>query len=124
MLFRTAEDLGFDPNQVTPGVIGFTATALVAGVIILLLFDFNRRVRRINDRADAKERLEAELAAQAAAEEAEGGFSAGEGADASARTIAGPGQADHPQPAADRDVVEAEVVEPEHVRRERSADGA
>ena len=87
MLFRTAEDLGFDPNQVTPGVIGFTATALVAGVIILLLFDFNRRVRRINDRADAKERLEAELAAQAAAEE-------------------------------------AEVVEPEHVRRERPADGA
>ena len=51
----------------TPGWIGFTATALVGAVIILLLFDFNRRVRRINNRAEAKERIEAELAARDAA---------------------------------------------------------
>jgi hypothetical protein len=63
MLFRSPDDLGFDPNQVTPGWVGFTATAVVAGVIILLLFDFFRRVSRINDRADARERLEAELEA-------------------------------------------------------------
>ena len=67
MLFRSPEDLGFDPNQVTPGWIGFTATALVAGVIILLLFDFNRRVTRIQHRAEAKERIEAELAERDAA---------------------------------------------------------
>lgn len=63
---QTAGDLPYDPNQVTPGVIGFAATALVAFAVILLLWDFNRRVRRINDRAEAKERIEAELAAEAA----------------------------------------------------------
>ena len=58
------EELPYDPNQVTPGWIGFAATALVAVVVMLLMWDFNRRVRRINDRADARERLEAEVAAQ------------------------------------------------------------
>lgn len=57
-------ELPYDPNQVTPGWIGFTATALVAAVVMLLLWDFNRRVRRISDRAEAKERIEAELAEQ------------------------------------------------------------
>ncbi|WP_405217676.1 hypothetical protein [Agrococcus sp. Ld7] len=56
------EELPYDPNQVTPGVIGFAATALVAIVVMLLMWDFNRRVRRINDRADARERLQAEVA--------------------------------------------------------------
>lgn len=64
MLLRTPDELGFDPNQVTPGWIGFTATAIIGLVIILLMFDFNRRVRRINNRAEAKERIEAELAAR------------------------------------------------------------
>lgn len=62
MRLLTAEELPYDPNQVTPGVIGFTATALVAGAIILLLIHFYRRVSRINDRADARERLLAEVA--------------------------------------------------------------
>ncbi|MCH1882402.1 hypothetical protein [Agrococcus sp. ARC_14] len=57
------QELPYDPNQVTPGVIGFAVTALVAVAVILLLWDFNRRVRRINDRADARERLLAEVAA-------------------------------------------------------------
>ncbi|WP_413318878.1 hypothetical protein AA0Z99_01745 [Agrococcus sp. 1P02AA] len=56
------QELPYDPNQVTPGWVGFLATLLVAAVVILLLWDFNRRVRRINDRADARERLEAEVA--------------------------------------------------------------
>lgn len=56
------EELPYDPNQVTPGVIGFAAIALVAAVVMLLMWDFNRRVRRINDRADARERLLAEVA--------------------------------------------------------------
>lgn len=73
MHILTAEPLPFDPNQVTPGVIGFTATALVAVVIMLLMYDFNRRVRRINDRADAKARIDAEVAARQQAEAAEAG---------------------------------------------------
>lgn len=64
MRIPTAEPLPFDPNQVTPGVIGFAVTALIAVAVILLLWDFNRRVRRINDRADVKARIEAELAEQ------------------------------------------------------------
>ncbi|WP_425843493.1 hypothetical protein [Agrococcus sp. TSP3-2-1] len=81
MLLRTPDELGFDPNQVTPGWIGFTATALVGLVIILLMFDFNRRVRRINNRAEAKERIEAELAARdaEAADAAEGADALDEG---------------------------------------------
>lgn len=66
MHILTAEPLPFDPNQVTPGVIGFAVTALVAVAIMLLMYDFNRRVRRINDRADVKERIDAEIAAQQA----------------------------------------------------------
>lgn len=57
------EELPYDPNQVTPGVLGFVAIALVAGVVMVLMWDFNRRVRRINDREEAKERLLAEIAA-------------------------------------------------------------
>lgn len=64
-----AEPLPFDANQVTPGVIGFAVTAAIAVAVILLLWDFNRRVRRINDRADVKERIEAELAQQRASEQ-------------------------------------------------------
>lgn len=56
------EELPYDPNQVTPGVVGFAAIALVAAVVMLLMWDFNRRVRRINDRADARDRLLAEVA--------------------------------------------------------------
>lgn len=64
MHILSAEPLPFDPNQVTPGVIGFAVTAIVAIAIMLLMYDFNRRVRRINDRAEVKERIDAELAAQ------------------------------------------------------------
>lgn len=62
MHILNAQPLPYDPNQVTPGVIGFAVTALIAVAVILLLWDFNRRVRRINDRAEVKERIEAELA--------------------------------------------------------------
>lgn len=71
MHILTAQPLPFDANQVTPGVIGFAVTAVIALVVILLLWDFNRRVRRINDRADVKERIEAELAERRASEQRE-----------------------------------------------------
>jgi hypothetical protein len=77
----TPDDLGFDPNQVTPGWEGFAATALIGLAIIFLMFGFFRRVTRINNRAEARERIEAELAEREAA--AAAGTGAGEGADAS-----------------------------------------
>ena len=53
-----------DPNTVTPGPIGFFAIFLVAAATILLGFDLVRRIRRTTYRAEIKERLEAERAAQ------------------------------------------------------------
>jgi hypothetical protein len=65
-----------DPDQVTPGVIGFIATFFVAGVTVLLVIDMVRRVRRVNYRAQVREQLEAEVAARDAAA-ADAGGSAG-----------------------------------------------
>lgn len=53
-----------DPLTVTPGVIGFVTMALLAAVIVLLAFDMNRRIRRINYREQAREAIDAELAQQ------------------------------------------------------------
>jgi hypothetical protein len=46
--------------DVTPGVVGFIAIALVAIVTILLVVDMTRRIRRTRYRAEVRERLEAE----------------------------------------------------------------
>ena len=51
-----------DPNSVTPGVVGFLATLLVAAVVLLLIADMVRRVRRVRYRAEIKEKLDAEAA--------------------------------------------------------------
>jgi len=58
----------FDPNTVTPGPEGFVAIALVAVGAVLLAMDMARRVRRNTYRAEIQERLQAEMAAQKAAE--------------------------------------------------------
>jgi len=50
-----------DPNSVTPGVIGFVATFLVVAVVLLLIADMVRRVRRVRYRAEISERLDAEM---------------------------------------------------------------
>ena len=62
-----AEENTPDPDQVTPGVVGFIATFFVAGVTVLLVIDMVRRVRRVNYRAQVREQLEAEVAARDAA---------------------------------------------------------
>jgi hypothetical protein len=63
-----------DPNQVTPGVIGFAVTFLIAIVTVLLVIDMTRRVRRIRYRAEVREQLEAEAATESGvAMESEGG---------------------------------------------------
>jgi hypothetical protein len=54
----------FDPNTVTPGVVGFIAFAFVALATVLLGFDLVRRIRRTTYRAEITARLEAELAAR------------------------------------------------------------
>lgn len=58
----------FDPNDVTPGVAGFLLTIVIMGIVVLLVFDMVRRVRRVNYRSEIRERLEAEAAAEAGAE--------------------------------------------------------
>lgn len=63
-VLRAAEEA----PQVSPGVIGFAATAIIAVFIILLLIDLARRVRRVNQRAMIREQLEAEYAAREAGE--------------------------------------------------------
>ncbi len=55
-----------DPNLVTPGVIGFAVTFIVAIATVLLVIDMTRRVRRIRYRAEVREQLEAERAGDGA----------------------------------------------------------
>jgi hypothetical protein len=51
-----------DPVLVTPGVIGFVVTFLVAIGSLVLILDMVRRVRRVRYRAEIAERLDAEQA--------------------------------------------------------------
>ncbi|TAJ49928.1 MAG: hypothetical protein EPO52_03080 [Herbiconiux sp.] len=62
-----AEETTPDPDTVTPGIIGFIVTFLVAVITVLLIIDMVRRVRRVNYRAQVRDELESELAAQKAA---------------------------------------------------------
>jgi len=49
-----------DPNDVTPGVIGFAITFLVAAAVVLLLLDMTRRIRRVRYREEIAARLDSE----------------------------------------------------------------
>jgi hypothetical protein len=51
-----------DPNLITPGVIGFAITFLIAVATVVLLLDMTRRVRRVRYREEARERIAAEEA--------------------------------------------------------------
>ena len=59
-LLARAEEEEFDPNSVTPGVWGFVLTFLIMVVVVLLVLDMVRRIRRVNYRAEVREQLEAE----------------------------------------------------------------
>lgn len=118
------ERLPYDPDQVTPGVEGFVVTAIVAIAVMVLLFNFNRRVRRINDRADIRARIDAEVAERDALERAaaEGQPDAVEEAAARHAGIAeggpaGPHGSLDAAPQGDAPAIEAEPVE-----RERRGD--
>jgi hypothetical protein len=55
-----------DPNLITPGVIGFAITFLIAAATVVLLLDMTRRVRRVRYREEVRERLAQEAADPAA----------------------------------------------------------
>lgn len=58
-------------DLVTPGVWGFVITALIMVAAILLIIDMVRRMRRVNYRAEIRQRLGAEAEAAAAQAQAE-----------------------------------------------------
>ena len=79
---------GLEPTQVTPGMIGFLASLVLAVAVILLVLDFNRRNRRLRYRAEYAERRAAEERLGGYAEEP-GNAAPSDGA-AAARTTSGP----------------------------------
>lgn len=70
MLF--AADTAIDPEVVTPGVVGFVATAFVALATIALVWDMVRRIRRQRYQAEIDAKLDAEEAALAKARKGKG----------------------------------------------------
>jgi hypothetical protein len=55
-------------DSVTPGVVGFAVTFVLAVVVVLLVIDMVRRIRRVRYRAEIAEKLDAEQAAAGQAE--------------------------------------------------------
>ncbi|MBT2485263.1 MULTISPECIES: hypothetical protein [unclassified Microbacterium] len=53
------------PEAVTPGFAGFAAIVIVLIAVFLLIWDMNRRIRRVRYREEVREELDAEEAAQA-----------------------------------------------------------
>ncbi|MDR6971097.1 hypothetical protein [Leifsonia shinshuensis] len=49
-------------DSVTPGVLGFVVTFLLAVAVVLLVIDMTRRIRRVRYRAEIAEKLDAEQA--------------------------------------------------------------
>lgn len=52
-----------DPNAVTPGPAGFAVIVFILIAVVLLIWDMNRRVRRVRYREEVREELDAEEAA-------------------------------------------------------------
>jgi len=84
----------FDPDSVTPGVVGFVATAVVAIAVCFLLFDMNRRVRRVKYR----EEVRAEIAAEQAAADGEGAAAEATGTGGSDATTVASSPTEPPAP--------------------------
>ena len=62
-LLTTTSPTKVDPTLVTPGVWGFVITAGIMIVAVLLIIDMVRRIRRVNYRAEIRQRLDDEAAA-------------------------------------------------------------
>jgi len=52
-----------DPNSVTPGFAGFAMIVLIVAAVVLLIWDMNRRIRRVRYREEVRQELDAEEAA-------------------------------------------------------------
>lgn len=52
-----------DPDSVTPGFAGFAIIVIIVVAVILLIWDMNRRIRRVRYREEVREELDAEEAA-------------------------------------------------------------
>ncbi|MGO2748986.1 MAG: hypothetical protein ACTIA6_02920 [Pseudoclavibacter sp.] len=63
------EELPFNPDDVTPGPLGFFVFIFVAVATGLLVMDLIRRTSRVQARARIREQLQAEVAANEAAAE-------------------------------------------------------
>ncbi|HEY0374263.1 MAG TPA: hypothetical protein VGC94_05670 [Amnibacterium sp.] len=46
----------FNPDVVTPGVVGFLTVLGITVVVVLLIVDMTRRIRRVRYRGEAAER--------------------------------------------------------------------
>lgn len=66
-VFMAEDAPQFDPDQVTPGVIGFAAIAALAVAVIFLVVDMNKRMRRIQYREEVRGLLAIEVAERDAA---------------------------------------------------------
>lgn len=56
------------PEAVTPGFVGFAAIVIVLIAVMLLVWDMNRRIRRVRYREEVREELDAEEAARSGAQ--------------------------------------------------------
>lgn len=65
-----------DPVSVTPGFVGFAAIVVVVIAVILLIWDMNRRIRRVRYREEVRDELDAEQAARADGDTSASGTSA------------------------------------------------
>jgi len=61
-----------DPDSVTPGFVGFGLMVVLVAVVILLVWDMNRRIRRVRYREEIRDELDAEQAAADAASDDSG----------------------------------------------------
>lgn len=52
------------PEAVTPGFAGFAAIVVVLLAVFLLIWDMNRRIRRVRYREEVRDELDAEEAAR------------------------------------------------------------
>lgn len=50
---------GFNTDTVTPGVIGFLTMLAITVIVVLLILDMTRRIRRVRYRGEAMERAAA-----------------------------------------------------------------
>jgi len=81
---------GLDPASVTPGTLGFLATLFVAVLVILLIRDMVKRIRRVRYTAEVEQaRAQRGEAATGGAPPADAGQGSGEGPDEIGRPMPG-----------------------------------